>query len=123
MILSAMSVSIPETAPQSLKNIFGSLTNLGINLGLAIYMFLNEIIPKDTTKLEATNIWRYLLAIPAVFSVVILLLFITVFREDSLIFLVLNNKLDEASALIKNIYKPVTPEAHQQILQEIIQEC
>jgi hypothetical protein len=42
-----MSVSIPETAPQSLKNIFGSLTNLGINLGLAIYMFLDEIIPKD----------------------------------------------------------------------------
>lgn len=75
-------------------------------------MFLNEIIPKDTLLLAETNIWRYLLAIPCVFSVVILFLFVTFFREDSLIFLVLNNKLDEAYALIKNIYKPVTPDAH-----------
>ena len=47
MILTAMSVAIPETVPVKLMGIFGSITNFGIVIGLTAYMFLDQIVPTD----------------------------------------------------------------------------
>jgi MFS family permease len=91
MILSAASVYIPETVPIKLVGGFGSLLNLGVTLGLSVYMFLSLLVPTDPAALAKTQIWRYLLALPPVTSLIILALFIGVLRQDSVNFLVKNN--------------------------------
>jgi MFS family permease len=117
MVLSAASVYIPETVPVGLVGGFGSLLNLGVTLGLSVYMFLSLLVPTDPAELASTQIWRYLLALPPVTALLVLLLFFTMFRQDSVSFCVKTNKCPEAQSTIQRMYKPLTESVHTDILQ------
>jgi len=118
-MLSSTSVLIAETAPQKLMGIFGSLINFGVVLALSLYMFLASAVPTDEAQLMTTNIWRWLFALPAFTSVIVFILFFTLFKKDSILFLIKQGKEEAALEFIKRIYKPVTEDTHQQILNEM----
>lgn len=118
MILSAASVYVPETVPGKLVGGFGSLLNLGVTLGLSTYMFLSLLVPTDPAELASTQLWRYLLALPPASALIILLLFFTAFRQDSISFLVKQNKNEQALSLIRSIYKS----SHETILNQKVEE-
>lgn len=120
MVLSAASIMIPETVPTKLVGGFGSLVNLGVVLGLSAYMFLGLLVPVTPEGLATTQIWRYLFAIPAATAVVIILMFVAVFRQDTISFDIVNNNEKDALALIKRIYQPTSDRAHNAILREYV---
>jgi MFS family permease len=80
MILSAASIMVPETVPTKLVSGFGSLINLGVVMGLSLYQFLGLLVPKDLEDLQTTQIWRYMFAIPACTAVLLIILFMVVFK-------------------------------------------
>lgn len=80
MILSAASIMVPETVPTKLVSGFGSLINLGVVMGLSLYQFLGLLVPKDLEDLQTTQIWRYMFAIPACTAVLLIILFMGVFK-------------------------------------------
>ena len=47
MILNAASILSAETVPTEYAGGFGALINLGVVVGLSLYMFLSLLIPSD----------------------------------------------------------------------------
>lgn len=96
MILNAASIMSAETVPTEYAGGFGALINLGVVVGLSTYMFLSMLVPTDPVELETTQIWKYLFALPSILAVILLILYLFIFKQDSIVFHVAQNQHDQA---------------------------
>ena len=58
---------------------------------------------------------------PPITALVIILMFVAVFRQDTISFDIVNNNEKDALTLIKRIYQPTTEDVHEVILKEYIE--
>jgi len=108
--LVAMSLYVSETVPDEKKGLFGFAINFGLVTGLTISLLLGFFLPgKDDPALKTTNFWKIVLGMPGAIALVNLLLWLLVFRSESLGFLVEEKRWNEAKRLVQRIYKDVNP--------------
>lgn len=121
--MNTCNVYIVETCPPNRIGIFGSLVNTGIVAGLSVYFLQGVFIPNaiDKTKLQSTQIWRYIYIFPIPFSIINILLLLCKFDHDSLQFLIKKKKRVEALIVIKRLYKAEDGNdyIHNQIYEEL----
>jgi hypothetical protein len=70
-------------------------------------MLMGAILPEDEADYMDDKNWRIIFAMPGVFAVAQILLFLTVFRQEPITYCIANGKDSEALQLIKRVYKPI----------------
>lgn len=89
MIVSAAPKMLEETSPKSiLDKGFGTTTNTLINVAFMISFFTAYGLADTKEELAKSDYWRVIYGLPIPFSLISILLLMTVHRQDSLIFLV-----------------------------------
>ncbi|CDW77776.1 sugar transporter family protein [Stylonychia lemnae] len=116
-------VPINEAAPTELKGPLGAVTQILITVGIMIAFFLGIPIPKfdyvtigDVSKyviaggakasFVSDNYWRVMFALPIAFSIIQIILLLTVFNYETPKFLKQNNQHGQLSKLMGKIYEP-----------------
>ena len=101
----AMGKSIDETMPPRLVGIFGIQTNFLITVGIMFAMFLGAILPQNEADYLDDKNWRIIYAMPGVFAVVQIVIYLTILREEPINYCIANGRDEEALKLIKRVYK------------------
>ena len=98
---------IREIVPLELSDIFGSLGNFTLNIGILVCFLLGlNIISEDDLKTGQTDQWwRLMFGIPIIICFIRSLMILFVFKYDSPIYLISNNQNDEAMQMFKKLYK------------------
>lgn len=78
--------SIYETVPSELSGLYGNFTNLFICGGIMLVTLCGLILPTDKADFVSDESWRFIYAMPIVFSIVQMLLFLIVYRSDPILF-------------------------------------
>lgn len=101
MLNVACGKSIDETMPLNLIGAFGAITNFGINFGITWIMLLGFMLPpmEDTTQQETDQLWRIIFGLPGVIAIFHIILLLTIFKEEPIIFNISNGNLKEAQTL------------------------
>lgn len=87
-VVTCASIILNETVPKEKMGLFSSTINLGIIFGVMICLFCGlPLIAMSDAELKTTDIWMITNAAPIVLCTINTLLFLTVFREEPLDFL------------------------------------
>lgn len=98
---------LDETVPAYLSSSFGTATNTLLAGGIAIAIVLAIILPEatDVEGMKADEVgWRVIYGFPYICQVLTNLLFLTMFREDSIVFNIANGNDEDALKLIRKVY-------------------
>ena len=105
-IVTCASLILIETVPKEKAALFSSTINLGIIFGVMICLFCGlPLIAMSDAELKTTDIWMITNAAPLVLCTLNIVLFLTVFREEPLEFLLSNERSDDAVKVIKRLYQ------------------
>lgn len=108
---------LDETVPIHLNSSFGTATNTFLSGGIMIALLLGVILPDNeviidgvstpnTSALEADLNWRVIYGFPFICQALTLLMFMTCFREDSIVYTISIGDDEAALSLIKKVYDP-----------------
>lgn len=114
---------IQETVPQHLYESLGVSFLFAQCCGNIVAFSLGELLPddKDTEALKATNRWMFIYTwVPAAFQVFSILGLLLVVKEDSIQFLVQNERYEEARAHIMRVYSQVETESDAELFLQAI---
>ena len=78
---------VDETIPEKYLGIFGTATNLFLSAGITVAILMGAILPLDDDiqgQLSDQN-WRVVYGIPFMCQLISLVMFLTLYREDSII--------------------------------------
>jgi len=97
---------LDETVPAYLSSSFGTATNTLLAGGIAVAIILGAFLPEadDKEGLLADGNWRIIYGFPYICQALTNLLFLTCFREDSIVFSIGNGDDESAITLIKKVY-------------------
>ena len=104
-VVTCANLILLETCPKAKISMFSATINLGIIFGIMICLFCGlPLLPMTTAELQTTDIWMITNAAPIVLCSINIVLFLTVFREEPLEFLLSLERSDEAVILINKLY-------------------
>jgi len=97
---------LDETVPAYLSSSFGTATNTLLAGGIAVAIVLAILLPEsdDVEALKADGNWRIIYGFPYLCQFLTNLLFLTAFREDSIVFNIANGNDEDALLLIRKVY-------------------
>ena len=97
---------LDETVPVHLIGAYGIVSNCGVCCGIFLVNSLGAALPGDgdVEGYKKDVIWRVIYGFPAVFSIIMLITFIFIFKTDSIIFSMKNGKTSDAQHLISKVY-------------------
>lgn len=97
---------LDETVPAYLSSSFGTATNTLLAGGIAIAIVLALVLPEsnDYEAMKVDGNWRIIYGFPYICQVLTNLMFLTCFREDSIVFNIANGNDEDAIKLIKKVY-------------------
>jgi ABC-type sulfate transport system permease subunit len=72
-------------------------------------MLLGIFLPQDELRFAEDENWRIIYAMPGVFAIVQLTLFLFIFREEPINYCIGNERDEEALRLIRRVYSPRHP--------------
>ena len=105
VIIVASSLYLQETIPAEKSAAFDFTTNFGVIFGITINLVLGLILPTDDAGKEADNVrWRIILALPLAFIAVQLVLWLLIFKLESLKYSFAIRDFDSARAHMNKIY-------------------
>ena len=105
VIIVASSLYLQETIPAEKSAAFDFTTNFGVIFGITINLVLGLILPTDDAGKEADNVrWRIILALPLAFIAVQLVLWLLIFKLESLKYTFAIRDFDSARAHMNKIY-------------------
>ena len=81
------------------------MTNAYICIGFPLAFGLGAILPTDKDEMVDDERWRIIYGVPAIVSVVQILLFLLVVRQEPVAFSIADGREEEAKALLRKIYK------------------
>lgn len=111
---------LDETVPAYLSSSFGTATNTLLAGGIMVAIVLAVILPESTDyeAMKKDDLWRVIYGFPYICQFLTNLMFLTCFREDSIVFNIANGNDEAAIALIKKVYaKDEDPQAVLQTLK------
>ena len=86
---------------------FGFLTNVGIACGIWACMSMGVVLPDidDIEANKANETWRIVFMTPAILGIIVMVLLLTVFKDDTITYCVQKGLKDEAKAAMKKLYR------------------
>jgi hypothetical protein len=110
-----------ETVPISHAGTFGCLTNIFISLSGFICLLLGNCLPNSPELYKEDEMWRLIYGFPMVWSTLQLILLLTLFRWDSLDFLISKGKNKEALEFLNILYDvPEGSEPKEEVLKKYL---
>lgn len=100
-----MGKSLDETVPSKYATMFGCQTNTFICISVFLALIMGLLLPTSEADFVTDSNWRIIYAMPCVFAVLQILLYLTVCRHEPVNFLIANGRDWEATELLKKIYK------------------
>ena len=116
---------IEESVPAHLYGQLAITFNLGMNTGTIFSFAWAEVLPsdEDIAALESTNLWIFpYLVFPSLLFIITLLGQTFIVTEDSIKFLIVNKKEEEARAQIRKMYKHSTNDKKADAIIESIRD-
>lgn len=110
---------LEETVPTQNLSAFGTATNTLLACGIMIAIVLGALLPDGDDLLGMKNDWYYrvIYGFPWLFQGLSLVMFLTYYREDSIVFLIRNGDYDGAIKGIQKVYS--ADEDPRRVLQAI----
>ena len=96
VILCATPKSLDEVIPDKLAGVFGTSTNIMINISFLICMILANYMPDDKSLLMTNKFWMILSTAQVPFQLLALFMHYTVFTEETISYNVKIGNKDEA---------------------------
>ena len=110
-IITASAKTIEETVPvHLLSNGYGQSTNIFICFFIMVSLCMSMGMPESPEDLATTQFWRVIYLLPTPIMATVIVLATTVYKEDSLEFLVKSDNFDEAMRLISRVYSGASEE-------------
>ena len=120
IIIVASSLYLQETVPAAKSAVFDFTTNFGVILGITINLVIGLGLPQDDDGRSKDHFyWRFILALPLAFIVVQLILWLAIFRVDSLKYSFSVKDFDACRKQLTKIYKVDS----QSTMDKIFDEC
>jgi len=104
---------VEECSPPQYLSLFFTIYTFGISLNRPFLMMADYILPKDKSEFNDTNTWRYFILVPAFFGACTIVGMLFVVRYDTPMFLISQQRFEEARNAIKHMFK----DNHEQIFQ------
>lgn len=104
-----MGKSLDETVPARYSTMFGCQTNNFICISVFLALILGLVLPTDEAQFAADQHWRAIFAVPIVFAVAQIGLYLTVCPYEPVNFSIAKGRDDEALLMLKKLYS-VKPE-------------
>jgi MFS family permease len=105
VLVSCSSISLSETVPKSHQETFAITVNLGIVCGILVTLLvglpLANLTPEEA---ETTNLWMIPYGVPFIYGLINLLMYVTRFKEEPILFLLKKGREEEALSAIKQVY-------------------
>ena len=103
----AISKSVLETIPGHISAPFASSLGVSMAVGLIPVYALGAILPdvEDKEALKNDEMWRVIWLAPALIAIIVILLTMTLIRQEPILFCVSENRDDEAIAHLKKVYR------------------
>jgi len=97
---------LDETVPAYLSSSFGTATNTLLAGGIMFAIVLAVGLPESTdiAAMEKDGFWRVIYGFPYICQFLTNLMFLTCYREDSIVFNIGTGNDEEALALIRKVY-------------------
>ena len=105
VMVSTVPKILDETVPARLLDQgFGCSTNIFLNLSLFIMLLVAMGMPTLPSELSTTNHWYIMYGMQIPLQLLTLFLFLTYYKNDTIVFCIKNGKRDEAMRGIKKLY-------------------
>lgn len=103
---SLVGIYIKEICPTDLLEYFGSFVNISLNSGIlfSFLLGLNALSDDELAMGESNDWWRFMFAIPIIFCLLRSLIIFFMFNFEPPIYLLINNRNDEALLVLKKLY-------------------
>lgn len=107
---------LDETVPIQLSSSFGTATNTFLSGGIMVALLLGAGLPEqdDIQGQIDDGFWRVIYGFPFACQAITILMFLTLFREDSITYSISTDNDADALSLIKKVY--ASHEDHQEVL-------
>merc|ERR1711990_213552 len=104
VLLCATPKSLDEVIPNKLTGVFGTSTNIMINISFLILMILANYMPDEKSLLMTNKFWMILSTAQVPFQLLALFMHLTIFTEETVTFNVKIGNKDQAVSTLRKIY-------------------
>jgi len=104
---------VEECSPPQYLSLFFTIYTFGISLNRPFLMLADIFLHTDQKDYAVTNNWRYFILVPAFFGALTIVGTLFVVRYDTPMFLISQQRFEEARGAIKHMFK----DNHEQIFQ------
>jgi hypothetical protein len=118
VLLCATPKALDEVIPNKQAGVFGTSTNIMINISFLILMIAANNMPDEKAVLMTNKFWMVLFTAQVPFQLLAIFLHYTIFTEETVAYNVKIGHRDEAIATLRKIYPSSTRHVHEEMFNE-----